>query len=249
VHEHNAGSLKAQVSKLRQIGLAAAKPTCDFPATLAKLSIVHQEMQAKAKETGIKPRSTYNAQTEAARTQTKQDDDLTDEQILAICRKPDPKDKTELGEVERAEKILDGLVSGESGLGPCQTPEVIAGLWRWDSYPIRPRCPPPRWRPRKPRNPPRGNSCGNGWCTCLPPDGCTSQTFRALARNYRGNTMTQRQTKYFTVWDGTPDGYAFEGFLEELTKAMDTIPEEYRERHCWRVGQWLDGNSVYSPRD
>jgi hypothetical protein len=117
VHEHNAGSLKAQVSKLRQIGLAAAKPTCDFPATLAKLSIVHQEMQAKAKETGIKPRSTYNAQTEAARTQTKQDDDLTDEQILAICRKPDPKDKTELGEVERAEKILDGLVSGESGLG------------------------------------------------------------------------------------------------------------------------------------
>jgi hypothetical protein len=128
VHEHNAGSLKAQVSKLRQIGLAAAKPTCDFPATLAKLSIVHQEMQAKAKETGIKPRSTYNAQTEAARTQTKQDDDLTDEQIKMVCRKPDPKDKTELGEVERAEKILDGLVSGESGLGPCQTPEVIAAF-------------------------------------------------------------------------------------------------------------------------
>jgi hypothetical protein len=127
VHEHNAGSLKAQVSKLTQIGLAC-KPTCDFPVTLGKVFDVHQEMQAKAKETGIKPRAPYAAYVEAARTQTQQDDDLTDEQIKMVCRKPDPKDKTELGEVERAEKILDGLVSGESGLGPCQTPEVIAAF-------------------------------------------------------------------------------------------------------------------------
>jgi hypothetical protein len=128
VHDHSAGSLKAQISKLTQIGLAAAKTTCDFPVTLGKVFAVHQEMQAKAKETGIKPRSPYAAYVEAARTQTQQDDDLTDDQIKLICRKPDPKDKTELGEVERAEKILDGLVSGESGLGPCQTPEVIAAF-------------------------------------------------------------------------------------------------------------------------
>jgi hypothetical protein len=54
--------------------------------------------------------------------------------------------------------------------------------------------------------------------------------------------MTQRQTKYFTVWDGTPDGYAFEGFLEELTKAMDTIPEEYREHATVGVSDsgWME---------
>jgi hypothetical protein len=41
--------------------------------------------------------------------------------------------------------------------------------------------------------------------------------------------MAPRQTKYFTAWDGTPDGYNFAEFLDELAKAMETIPTEHRE--------------------
>lgn len=116
VHDHTAGGLKANISKLRQIIVASAKPTCDFPATLGRVHAAHQDMQAKAKETGIKPKAPYVAYVDAARLQTEQDDDLSDDQIKEVIRRKDPADPTVEKILSRCAKQLEDLISGEKGV-------------------------------------------------------------------------------------------------------------------------------------
>jgi Flp pilus assembly secretin CpaC len=109
VHEHTAGGIKANVSKLRQIGIAGAMPTTDFVGTINMMHTKRQELVGLEQ----KVRPMYAAIVEAARTQIAQPDDLTAEQIEVSIRKPasaDPELEDVLG---RVEKTLSDIISGE----------------------------------------------------------------------------------------------------------------------------------------
>jgi len=121
VHEHTAGGLKANTSKLRQIITAAVMPTCDFVDTLNKVVAKREEMLGQE---GVKVRPAYAAYIEAARTQIQQPDDLTADQIEAAIKKPEAADKTVEGELKRADKILSDLISGDGGV-KCDEPEIV----------------------------------------------------------------------------------------------------------------------------
>jgi hypothetical protein len=123
VHEHTPNGLKANASKLRQIGMAACKPTCNFIDSIGNLISTREKLKADE----VKVKVCYAAIVDAARTQLDQDDDLTPEQIDVLCRKPEPKEKDAMQEVQRAADILDNLVKGDKGLSD-NSPEVIAAL-------------------------------------------------------------------------------------------------------------------------
>lgn len=112
VHEHTAGGLKANISKLRQIAIAAQKPTCDFKDVLHRL----KEHRAEMQQAGEKVKPAYHAQVDAARAQQDQDDTLSDEQIKATIRKPEPAEKTIEKELAAIEKRMEDLISGEKGV-------------------------------------------------------------------------------------------------------------------------------------
>jgi hypothetical protein len=112
IHEHTTGGIKANVSKLRQIAKAAAKPTADFILTLDRVAAARLEAVGKKE----KVRTAYASFVEAARTQCSQDDDLSDEQIVEAFMKPEPKEQTEEAILDRCAKALEDLVSGEKGV-------------------------------------------------------------------------------------------------------------------------------------
>lgn len=114
VHEHTVNGVKANTSKLRQVGTAAAMTTCDFVATV-NAGIKKREEMLKA-DAKVKVRSAYPAIVELAREQIAQADDLTADQIEACLAKPDAPDKTLEGEYKRVEKILAALIEGKDGV-------------------------------------------------------------------------------------------------------------------------------------
>jgi hypothetical protein len=115
IHEHTAGGLKAQISKLRQIGTAATMTTCDFYASINKALDKRAELKGEKQ----KVRPAYHMVVDLARTQIEQPDDVTDEQIEESCRKPEAGEKTLEGEIKRMEKIASDLIAGEKGVS-CQ---------------------------------------------------------------------------------------------------------------------------------
>lgn len=121
VHTHSQNGVKANASKLRQIGMAAAMPTCDFVSVLNRLMPKRNEL-AKA---GDKVKAAYPAMVDAARTQRERDVDLTDDEIEAACRKKESEDKTVLKELQSIEKKLEKLITGEGELQD-QSDQVIA---------------------------------------------------------------------------------------------------------------------------
>ena len=87
----SSGSVKANVSKNKQIIDAAILPKVDFPATLDRLVVIREQMVGSEE----KVIDAFSAFVEAARAQLKQPDyDLDEDQIMAACRKADPKDKS-----------------------------------------------------------------------------------------------------------------------------------------------------------
>ncbi len=126
VHEHTAGGLKANISKLRQIGTAATMPTCDFITTINNLVEKRDEM-VQVKD-GPKVKPCYAAIVDAARTQITQADDLTADQIVEAIRKPEAADKTLEGTLKNVVKTLTDVTKGEHGQPQDNSVEVVQAL-------------------------------------------------------------------------------------------------------------------------
>jgi hypothetical protein len=112
VHEHSAGGTKANASKLRQIITAGSMTTCDFYASINKAILKRDELHSAE----VKVRPAYHTIVEMAREQIGQADDLTDDQIEALCKKPEPGETTLEGEIKRMNKIAENLIKGEKGV-------------------------------------------------------------------------------------------------------------------------------------
>jgi len=114
-------SRKQQLSKFRQVAIAAAKTTCDFSNTLEnRLPPIRRQL---AKD-GEKRRPIYHSMIEAARLQTKQDDDLTDDQLKVCIRRPEPNEKTVERELEKLVKRMSDLIEGKDGV-ICEDPALV----------------------------------------------------------------------------------------------------------------------------
>lgn len=125
IHNHTDGGLKANVSKLRKLVELGGSPKVDGVNVMERAYTLRGEMVA-AEE---KVKSAYAAYVDVARRQLEADDDLTDEEIKAAMRKGEGSEKTVLGELKRAAKILDALVTGEGKNGlKDQEEDTIAAL-------------------------------------------------------------------------------------------------------------------------
>jgi hypothetical protein len=129
MHDRTEKGLKANVSKLRQIGAAASNPKFDFVDVLNRAHTIRQE--AKADDIDVKP--AYAGFVDVAREQLKQDDELTDEQIFSVVTVTEStKDVTLEGKLKQVGKLLEGIITGEKWKdkdgNPImdQSPEVIA---------------------------------------------------------------------------------------------------------------------------
>lgn len=120
IHEHTAGGLKSNISKLRQIAVASAMPTADFAGSIDQLIEKRNELIAEDQ----KVRPCYHAIVEAARTQIDQPNDLTPDQIKELVLRPEAEEKTVEKVLRQVEKTLENLISGEKG-PKCQEQTVI----------------------------------------------------------------------------------------------------------------------------
>lgn len=113
VHERTDNGLKANISKLRQIITFAGNPKYDAVDVLNRAIVRRKEMEEQ--EIDVKP--AYAAYVDVARAQNKQDDPLTDEQITECVGKAPPRDKTLEGELEKIQKAIDKIITGENPHG------------------------------------------------------------------------------------------------------------------------------------
>lgn len=121
--QHSKKGKVANESKLRAVGKAAAKPSCDFLGTIDTMTKIKAEEDAA----GNKMRAFDEAIVCAARAQQSQDDDLTDEQLREIISPAKGEDPTLKDRWEAARKIVDQLITGENKWGlKDQSPEAIA---------------------------------------------------------------------------------------------------------------------------
>jgi len=113
VHEHTAGGLRAQISKLRQIGTAAQMTTCDFKMTVTTATSERQKLLKEKK----KVRPAFDMYVELARTQLDQPDDLSPDQVTECALRPDnSKEVTVESECKRMHKIATDMIEGEKGV-------------------------------------------------------------------------------------------------------------------------------------
>jgi hypothetical protein len=124
IHDRSETGIKANVSKLRQIQIAAGNPKWDFIATLNTAHIIRQQL----KENDVDVKAAYAAFVDVAREQLKQDTTLTDGQIeAAVMKSTDTKDKTVEGELKKIATKLEKLITGTGADGlQDQSPEVLA---------------------------------------------------------------------------------------------------------------------------
>jgi hypothetical protein len=113
-------AMPQQVSKLRVLAKMGAMTTCDggMVANRALEAVAEAVDAVAAGNKSAKTLAAYPALVNVARKQTEngQDVDLTDEQIREAIAKPTPDEKTIEGEVERAHKIIEALITGDKGL-------------------------------------------------------------------------------------------------------------------------------------
>lgn len=110
IHEHSAGGKKANVSKLRQLIAMGMMPTIDAfevmqDAFTARENMINDSNKVKA---------AYPYYVEVAREQLKSEKRLTTRQLEDLVLKDAPTEKTLEGELKRAMKILEGIVTGEN---------------------------------------------------------------------------------------------------------------------------------------
>lgn len=112
-HEQSKDSRKVQVSKLRTAIRAGGWPKGDFMPVLHRAKEIHKAMI----DAGEKVVSAYPAYVKVAITQTPMDVPMTDDELRECMLKAEPEEKTIQGELERAHKILEDLVTGEGKHG------------------------------------------------------------------------------------------------------------------------------------
>jgi hypothetical protein len=124
VHDRGPDSYKAQVSKLRQIQIAAAQSKFDFVGDMNRGYVIREKLTKESKK--VEP--AYAFYVDLAREQNKQDDDLDDAQIETIALPNQvTKEKTVEGQIEKAKKILEDLIAGEkNGLKDTSSEIMIA---------------------------------------------------------------------------------------------------------------------------
>lgn len=110
VHEHSAGGKKANVSKLRKLIEMGAMTTIDAVEVMQAAFQAREDMMADDQK--VKP--AYPFYVEVAREQLKSDKPMTKKELEDLVLKDAPNEKTVEGELKRALKILEGLVTGEN---------------------------------------------------------------------------------------------------------------------------------------
>lgn len=110
LHEHSAGGFKGNVSKLRQLISMGIMTTVDAVEVMNEAFKARENMIADS----VKVKSAYSYYVDVAREQLKSDKKLTERELEAIAMKDEPAAKTLKGELERVQKILEGLVTGEN---------------------------------------------------------------------------------------------------------------------------------------
>lgn len=111
IHEHSKGGLKANVSKLRQ--LIAMGELKAFDAVEVMQAAFDTRTAAVSED--VKVKAAYPFYVDVAREQLKTPDvALTKEQLEHLVEKDAPADKTLEGELTRALKVLEGLITGEN---------------------------------------------------------------------------------------------------------------------------------------
>jgi hypothetical protein len=123
IHDRTETGLKANVSKLRQIGNFAGNPKWDAIAVLNTAHIVRQYL----KENDVDVKAAYPAFVDVAREQLKQDTTLTDAQIeAAVMKSTETKEVTVEGELKKIAAKLEKIITGENAHGiKDQSPEVM----------------------------------------------------------------------------------------------------------------------------
>lgn len=110
IHEHSAGGKKANVSKLKQLINMGEMTTVDGVEIMQAAFEARENMIAA--ENKVKP--AYPFYVEVARAQLKTDTPLDADTLEDMACKNEPNAKTVEGELKRAAKILENLISGEN---------------------------------------------------------------------------------------------------------------------------------------
>lgn len=110
IHEHSAGGKKANVSKLKQLINMGELTTVDGVEVMQAAFEARENMIAA--EEKVKP--AYPFYVEVARAQLKSDVPLSKDFLEETAVKGDAAAKTVEGELKRAMKILEALVTGEN---------------------------------------------------------------------------------------------------------------------------------------
>lgn len=114
VHDRTEAGLKANISKFRQIGNFAGNPKWDAVEVANKTHTIRIDH----KKDGIDVKPAYAALVDVAREQLKQDTQLTDGEIGALVMTTTKvKEVTLEGQLEKAHKILEDLITGEGKHG------------------------------------------------------------------------------------------------------------------------------------
>lgn len=123
VHDRTEAGLKANISKFRQIGNFAGNPKWDAVHVANQTHVIRQDH----KKDGIDVKPAYAALVDVAREQLKQDTQLTDGEIGALVMTTSKvKEVTLEGQLEKAHKILEDLITGEGKHGlKDQSPELL----------------------------------------------------------------------------------------------------------------------------
>lgn len=121
IHEHSAGGLKANTSKLRQLIAMGEMTTID---PVAVMQAAYDEREKYIAETAEaegadrpKFKSAYPFYVDVARAQLKTDTALGAEHFRELMVKPEPKQKDLEAELTAIMKRLEGLVTGENKSG------------------------------------------------------------------------------------------------------------------------------------
>lgn len=111
IHEHSAGGVKANISKLRQLIQFGALTSIDAVEVMTEAMQAREAMKADDE----KVLSSYPYYVEVARSQQKSPDkQLTKAQLEKLAIKPEPNAKELDVVLKQIEKLLEGVVTGEN---------------------------------------------------------------------------------------------------------------------------------------
>lgn len=132
IHERTEKGLKSNISKMRQICLFASNPKWDAVGVFNRATIIMRQ----AKKDGIELKSPYEGYVCVAREQLKLDEAMDDDMILAaVAKSENTKTVTVEGQIKKAKKILEDLITGEKYPGiQDSSPEVLIAAEQLDTW-------------------------------------------------------------------------------------------------------------------